>query len=85
MQDHSIGCSAKNRTRPVVAIYGVDVENVKLAQKNCDAPTMSVTTAEDEKGGIEEGLRRGFLMNWTARNCSECSSSGGRCGFDEEE
>ncbi|MED6194679.1 hypothetical protein PIB30_030746 [Stylosanthes scabra] len=85
MQEQSIGCSAENRTRSVVAIYGDDVENVKLAKKNCDAPTMSVTTAEDEKGGIEEGLRRGFLMNWTARNCSECSSSGGRCGFDEEE
>ncbi|MED6176570.1 hypothetical protein PIB30_089520 [Stylosanthes scabra] len=86
MRNHSIGCSAENRTRSVVAIYGDDVENLKLARKNCNVTTVSVTTVdEDEKGGIEEGLRRGFLMNWRARNCSECSSSGGRCGFDEEE
>ncbi|MED6201124.1 hypothetical protein PIB30_091827 [Stylosanthes scabra] len=85
MQDQSIGCSAENTTRSVVAIYGDDVENLKLARKNCNVTTVSVTMVEDEKGGIEEGLRRGFLMNWTAKNCSECSMSGGRCGFDEEE
>ncbi|MED6173863.1 hypothetical protein PIB30_063645 [Stylosanthes scabra] len=91
MRNHSIGCSSsaeKNIRRWVVAIYGDDVENVKLAEENCGVntnPRVSVTMVEDEKGGIEEGLRRGFLMSWTAKNCSECSKSGGRCGFDEQE
>ncbi|XP_072093709.1 LEAF RUST 10 DISEASE-RESISTANCEUS RECEPTOR-LIKE PROTEIN KINASE-like 2.4 isoform X3 [Arachis hypogaea] len=84
MQEHSIGCSAENRTRSVVALYGDDVDNLKLALKNCRG-TVRVTRVEDEKGGVEEALRRGFLMNWTAKNCSECSNSGGRCGFDEED
>ncbi|XP_015966609.1 LEAF RUST 10 DISEASE-RESISTANCE LOCUS RECEPTOR-LIKE PROTEIN KINASE-like 2.5 [Arachis duranensis] len=84
MQEHSIGCSAENRTRSVVALYGDDVDNLTLARKNYRG-TVSVTWVEDEKGGVEEALRRGFLLNWTAENCSECSSSGGRCGFDEEE
>ncbi|XLS60013.1 hypothetical protein HN51_009768 [Arachis hypogaea] len=83
MQDHSIGCSAENRTGSVVALYGDDGENLKLAKKNCRG-TVSVTRVEDEKGGVEEALRRGFLMNWTAKNCSECSNSGGRCGFDQD-
>ncbi|KAJ6868512.1 hypothetical protein NC651_033555 [Populus alba x Populus x berolinensis] len=32
-----------------------------------------------------EVLKMGFLMNWTARNCSTCESSGGRCGFANNE
>ncbi|KAL4316221.1 hypothetical protein AHAS_Ahas15G0263400 [Arachis hypogaea] len=83
MQEHSIGCSAENRTGSVVALYWDDVENLKLAKKNCRG-TVSVTRVEDEKRGVEEELRRGFLMNWTAKNCSECSNSGGRCGFDQD-
>ena len=32
-----------------------------------------------------EVLKMGFLMNWTAHNCSTCESSGGRCGFENNE
>jgi hypothetical protein len=32
-----------------------------------------------------EVLKMGFLMNWTARNCSTCERSGGRCGFENNE
>ncbi|XP_061953925.1 LEAF RUST 10 DISEASE-RESISTANCE LOCUS RECEPTOR-LIKE PROTEIN KINASE-like 1.2 [Populus nigra] len=32
-----------------------------------------------------EALKMGFLMNWTAPNCSTCESSGGRCGFENNE
>ncbi|KAL7240374.1 hypothetical protein ACSBR2_006093 [Camellia fascicularis] len=27
-------------------------------------------------------LRRGFVLQWKANNCSECEASGGRCRFD---
>ena len=29
-----------------------------------------------------EVLKMGFLMNWTAHNCSTCESSGGRWGYE---
>ncbi|KAM7528479.1 hypothetical protein LguiB_031889 [Lonicera macranthoides] len=33
----------------------------------------------DDYGGL---MRRGFVLNWTASDCSVCEESGGRCGFD---
>ncbi|KAG6412953.1 hypothetical protein SASPL_125648 [Salvia splendens] len=38
---------------------------------------------EDEVVDVAAILRRGFVMNWTASDCSECQESGGRCGFYE--
>ncbi|XP_021638866.2 LEAF RUST 10 DISEASE-RESISTANCE LOCUS RECEPTOR-LIKE PROTEIN KINASE-like 1.2 isoform X3 [Hevea brasiliensis] len=32
-----------------------------------------------------EILKLGFLLNWTAHNCSTCERSGGRCGFENHE
>lgn len=31
----------------------------------------------------EEVVGRGFLLKWTAADCSVCEQTGGRCGFDE--
>lgn len=30
-----------------------------------------------------EILKIGFILNWTAQNCSNCVTSGGRCGFND--
>ncbi|XP_062158440.1 LEAF RUST 10 DISEASE-RESISTANCE LOCUS RECEPTOR-LIKE PROTEIN KINASE-like 1.2 isoform X3 [Alnus glutinosa] len=32
-----------------------------------------------------EILKMGFLLTWSAPNCSNCENSGGRCGFDNSE
>jgi hypothetical protein len=32
-----------------------------------------------------EILKTGFLLTWSAPNCSNCENSGGRCGFDNSE
>lgn len=32
--------------------------------------------------GIEEMVRKGFLLKWNASDCSRCVESGGKCGFD---
>ncbi|XP_037492095.1 LEAF RUST 10 DISEASE-RESISTANCE LOCUS RECEPTOR-LIKE PROTEIN KINASE-like 1.2 [Jatropha curcas] len=32
-----------------------------------------------------EILKMGFMLNWTAHNCSSCEISGGRCGFENNE
>ncbi|GLU18244.1 hypothetical protein SLE2022_345530 [Rubroshorea leprosula] len=36
------------------------------------------------KANYSEVLRMGFLLNWTAHSCSNCESSGGHCGFDND-
>lgn len=30
-------------------------------------------------------VRMGFLVTWTADNCTECAGSGGRCGYENKE
>lgn len=81
MKDHRIGCYAENKTRSVVALYRED-PNLGLALRNCKTGVAN-TTVEDERGGIQDALKRGFLLSWTATNCDECMKSGGRCGFDQ--
>ncbi|KAK7275282.1 hypothetical protein RIF29_16393 [Crotalaria pallida] len=80
MKDSRVGCSAENVTRSILALYEED-PNVRLASKNCNGGMVN-TTVENENGGIQESLQRGFMVNWTAGNCVECTNSGGRCGFD---
>ncbi|KAJ1398327.1 Wall-associated receptor kinase, galacturonan-binding domain [Sesbania bispinosa] len=82
MQENTIGCYAGNRTRSVVALYREDA-NLSIAAKNCEGRVVNTTVeGEVEKGGIKEALQRGFVLNWTASYCGDCSNSGGRCGFD---
>ncbi|XP_042034600.1 LEAF RUST 10 DISEASE-RESISTANCE LOCUS RECEPTOR-LIKE PROTEIN KINASE-like 1.2 isoform X1 [Salvia splendens] len=38
---------------------------------------------EDEVVDVAAVLRRGFVMNWKASDCSDCRESGGRCGFNQ--
>ncbi|KAL9257798.1 LEAF RUST 10 DISEASE-RESISTANCE LOCUS RECEPTOR-LIKE PROTEIN [Drosera capensis] len=39
------------------------------------------------EGGMSDDvvsvLKRGFILNWTADNCTACENSGGRCGWDD--
>ncbi|KAK7275276.1 hypothetical protein RIF29_16387 [Crotalaria pallida] len=80
LKEHRIECPVQNQTSSVVALYEGD-PNLGLAMKHCNNKVVRATV-EDDKRGIVEGLRRGFVLNWTASSCEECSGSGGRCGFD---
>ncbi|KAK7308248.1 hypothetical protein VNO77_41850 [Canavalia gladiata] len=71
-----IGCS-------VVGLDGKDRELRVVARENCKGEVVN-TTVEDVKGKVREALRKGFLLNWNATNCTECANSGGRCGFDND-
>ncbi|XP_027365758.1 LEAF RUST 10 DISEASE-RESISTANCE LOCUS RECEPTOR-LIKE PROTEIN KINASE-like 1.2 isoform X3 [Abrus precatorius] len=82
LQEHRIGCYAENRTSSVLAMYKED-KNISLVSNNCTGGVADVTV-EDGIGGIEEALRKGFFLQWTAGNCSVCRSTGGRCGFDAD-
>ncbi|RWR82072.1 Pkinase domain-containing protein/WAK_assoc domain-containing protein [Cinnamomum micranthum f. kanehirae] len=54
--------------------------------KKC-RPYVSVPVMMDSKpqDNYLELLHRGFLLNWTAPNCSRCLESGGQCGYLENE
>ncbi|XP_061357749.1 LEAF RUST 10 DISEASE-RESISTANCE LOCUS RECEPTOR-LIKE PROTEIN KINASE-like 1.2 isoform X1 [Gastrolobium bilobum] len=82
LQEHRIGCSAENETSSVVALYKDD-KNLSFASENCKGEVVDAIV-EDGYGGIEEALRKGFWLNWTASDCSLCRSTGGRCGFDSD-
>ena len=84
LQGNTIGCSEENERSSVVAIYEDD-KNASFVSKNCTGKVVNATVEIGVKGGIEESLRNGFRLNWIASDCSECSSSGGRCGFDNDD
>ncbi|KAF8399081.1 hypothetical protein HHK36_014947 [Tetracentron sinense] len=85
---------ASNSSHKSVAVFvhegGVDYWN--YTSWNCQS-SVSTPIDVDEDGGFEKiidlnfkyFLKEGFLLNWTAMNCSECEGSGGRCGFDNSE
>ncbi|XP_019461188.1 PREDICTED: LEAF RUST 10 DISEASE-RESISTANCE LOCUS RECEPTOR-LIKE PROTEIN KINASE-like 1.2 isoform X1 [Lupinus angustifolius] len=77
LRANKIGCSQENKTSSVVASYRED----KSLREACKGGVVNVTV-EDVEGGIKEALRKGFVLNWNASNCSTCTRSGGRCGFD---
>ncbi|KAM7463513.1 hypothetical protein LguiA_031634 [Lonicera macranthoides] len=58
-------------------------EEVGVAMEECEK---NVVAPVEVYGGEEvreyrELVRRGFVLNWTASDCSVCEKSGGRCGF----
>ncbi|KAE9605699.1 hypothetical protein Lal_00025438 [Lupinus albus] len=82
LQERKIGCSAENGTGSVVALYRED-QNLRSALMKCKGGVVNMTV-ESEKGGIQEALRRGFMMTWKVSDCNKCMNSGGKCGFDTE-
>ncbi|KAL2538296.1 LEAF RUST 10 DISEASE-RESISTANCE LOCUS RECEPTOR-LIKE PROTEIN KINASE-like 2.1 [Forsythia ovata] len=70
-----------------VAVFEWD-ENLKNALENCEEIVVAPVEVLGDEGRNETGnymeiLRRGFVLNWTAIDCSICAESGGRCGFNE--
>ncbi|KAL2324127.1 hypothetical protein Fmac_023185 [Flemingia macrophylla] len=83
LKEHRVGCYAENESRAVVALYEEDNKNIRLVSDSCMRTSEVVaTTVADENGGIQESLRKGLWLTWTASDCNQCTSTGGRCGFD---
>ncbi|KAK7407520.1 hypothetical protein VNO78_09473 [Psophocarpus tetragonolobus] len=82
LQEHRIGCYEENKTSSVVAMNRED-QKLSLALMNCKGGVENVTV-EDEEAGIQEALRRGFMVTWTVSDCNKCINSGGKCGFDTD-
>jgi len=82
LDEHRVGCSAENETSSVLALDKRD-KNISFVAENCKDEVVE-TVVEDGLGGVGEALKKGFLLSWTASNCTSCNSSGGRCGFDAD-
>ncbi|KAM7528483.1 hypothetical protein LguiB_031893 [Lonicera macranthoides] len=57
---------------------------VGVAMEECRENVVAPVELYDGEGVDDYGelMRRGFVLNWTASDCSVCEESGGRCGFD---
>ncbi|XP_057724035.1 LEAF RUST 10 DISEASE-RESISTANCE LOCUS RECEPTOR-LIKE PROTEIN KINASE-like 2.1 [Arachis stenosperma] len=68
----------------ILALYKDDVKTVSLVSKSCGTggEVVDAVVEESEGVGIEEKLRRRFMLNWIASDCKLCNSTGGRCGFN---
>ncbi|CAB4281309.1 unnamed protein product [Prunus armeniaca] len=87
MHPYLIDC-ASNASHHSFAIFHKEV--VEDMNYSCLSP---VNLPVDVAVGVEallqmkytEILKMGFLLNWTAQNCSKCEKSSGRCGFKNNE
>ncbi|KAK1552075.1 hypothetical protein Q3G72_009908 [Acer saccharum] len=60
-----------------------DDPDLGLAKEECtELMVAPVEGYEGESTAMITRLRGGFVMKWTASNCSVCEKSGGKCGFD---
>ncbi|PIM98407.1 hypothetical protein CDL12_29115 [Handroanthus impetiginosus] len=68
-----------------LALYDKDENLTNIAMEKCEENIVTPVEEYINKGMVSdlEGLlRKGFLMKWTAIDCSVCENSGGRCGFN---
>ncbi|PON78671.1 GPCR kinase [Parasponia andersonii] len=94
LSKYRIGCSAVNDSNSVLAFYENDRDGLANASRTCGTERVVAKAAAAEEVGYRDGssvnggavmrevLRRGFMLNWIASNCSRCESTKGRCGFD---
>lgn len=68
-----------------IALYDRDEEVRDTAMERCRENVVAPVEEDGDEGIINVGdvLRKGFLLNWKASDCSTCQDSGGRCGFNE--
>ena len=90
MLPYPIDC-ASNASHHSFAIFHMEV--VERMNYSLDSCQSSVHLPFDDAVNVDalmqmnytEILKIGFILNWTAQNCSSCQRSGGRCGFDNNE
>ncbi|KAI3467057.1 hypothetical protein Pfo_023720 [Paulownia fortunei] len=84
---YNISCdSSEDGNNWALALYDKD-ENLRNAMDNCEGNVVAPVEGYGDEGNngrvnLAEVLRRGFVLNWTASDCSTCENSGGRCGFN---
>ncbi|PRQ37727.1 putative glycerophosphodiester phosphodiesterase, protein kinase RLK-Pelle-LRK10L-2 family [Rosa chinensis] len=82
--EYKLGCFDDTRTRTTVLALTKDDPQYGNALDKCGKERETVegvyANVTGTAAGIREGLKAGFVVNWSARNCSLCENSGGKCG-----
>ena len=82
---YKINCSGDDEGSPVLAMSKGD-PNLVLASKKCRRWMVAPFEEKaDDGNNIEIGeklVRTEFTLKWIASDCSVCSRSGGKCGFN---
>ncbi|XP_061976665.1 LEAF RUST 10 DISEASE-RESISTANCE LOCUS RECEPTOR-LIKE PROTEIN KINASE-like 2.1 [Populus nigra] len=82
--NYKVDCPGENETVWTLAM----LEDDPLLGSTLDKCGTRVLAPVDVYRGENVGTERmlllegGFVLNWTASNCSDCEDSGGKCGFD---
>jgi hypothetical protein len=88
---YALSCATNSTHYSIAGFHLEETEmpNIYLLNSCQDFANAPIHTGEDIGSLLGENygevLKMGFLMNWTARNCSTCERSGGRCGFENNE
>ncbi|CAI0450714.1 unnamed protein product [Linum tenue] len=88
---YPINCST-NSTHSSFAVFldqlpeevGEEIREARC-QQIVETPVRRGELVGDGSGDYSDILEMGFVLNWTAQNCSDCSGSGGRCGFENNQ
>ncbi|KAG6525324.1 hypothetical protein ZIOFF_015280 [Zingiber officinale] len=86
--ESAIPRSYQNMSCPRVkrVMFGGEYDPVRTRSPNpnCTVGVVPVMGDSNISAGINYTalLRAGWMANYTARNCSKCAASGGRCGYD---
>ena len=80
--NYKVGCPGGNETVWTLAMLEDDPLLGSTLDKCGTRVLAPVDVYRGENVGTERMLERGFVLNWTASNCSLCEDSGGKCGFD---
>ncbi|GLU18252.1 hypothetical protein SLE2022_345600 [Rubroshorea leprosula] len=90
---YPLRCASNTSSYSFAVFHEEGLESSNYSVESCqsfvDAPVyMDMNTYSNFtsllKANYSEILRMGFLLNWTAHGCSNCESSGGRCGYDND-
>ncbi|XVF42176.1 hypothetical protein PTKIN_Ptkin01aG0338700 [Pterospermum kingtungense] len=79
---YKVNCDAENDTNTTLALFNDD-PMLNLALEYCDKTVTAPVGFDEGERSVEEILKRGFVLKWTASNCGICEASGGMCGFDD--
>lgn len=90
---YGLDCASNGTTLHSFAVFHVEALEVNYASENgchsfVDVPVdtlMGINLPTFLHMNYTEILKMGFLLNWSAPNCSNCAKSGGRCGFENNE
>ncbi|XP_011008307.1 PREDICTED: probable serine/threonine-protein kinase At1g18390 isoform X2 [Populus euphratica] len=88
---YNLSCATNSTHYSFVGFHLEEIEmRSNYSLNSChDFANAPIHTCEDIGSLLGENyrevLKMGFLMNWTAHNCSTCERSGGRCGFENNE